>query len=254
MTSEHAVRRAPAEGRIAAYRDALARLDAAQKPGAGEPAYLRWINRRLGKRVAAAASVIGLTPNIVTAVSGLLSLVGFTVIAVASSEPLAAVLATLLLLAGYAFDSADGQLARLTGSGSRAGEWLDHVVDAIRTPLAHVAILIALTRREAPGWLLGVCVAFLVVASVWFFSQTLADQLERARRAGRPTPPAARTAPAWVSFAKLPADTAALYFVVLTLPWLQLFTGAYAALLTFTVLWAAASLRRKYRALAVDAP
>jgi phosphatidylglycerophosphate synthase len=254
MTSEHAVRRASANGRTSAYRDALARLNGAQKPGAGEPAYLRWVNRGLGKRVAAAASIVGIRPNTVTTASAALSLAGFTVIVVASHLPIAAVLATVLLLAGYALDSADGQLARLTGTGSHAGEWLDHVVDATRTPLAHAAILLALTRREAPDWLLGVCLAFLVIASVWFFSQTLADQLERARRAGRPAPADSGSAPAWVSFAKLPADTAALAFVVLSLPWLPLFAGTYTALMLFTAVFAVASLRRKYRSLSADAP
>ena len=49
----------------------------------------------------------------------------------------------LLFALGYGLDSADGQVARVTGASSPAGEWLDHVVDSIRVPSVHMATLLS---------------------------------------------------------------------------------------------------------------
>ena len=61
--------------------------------------------------------------------------------------PVVAVGVTVLLLLGYALDSADGQVARLSGRSGPAGEWLDHVTDQARTVSLHMAVLIWLYRR-----------------------------------------------------------------------------------------------------------
>ena len=66
-----APRRAP-EG----YGDVVRRLSAAQKSGKGAPAYSRYVNRRLGRRFAAAAYLAGMRPNQVTVVSAVFSLRG----------------------------------------------------------------------------------------------------------------------------------------------------------------------------------
>jgi phosphatidylglycerophosphate synthase len=214
-------------------------LAAAQKSGAGVPAYLRWVNRGLGRRAAAAAYVAGLTPNAVTAVSGLFSLAAMTIIVLAPASLLWGVAAAVLLLIGYALDSADGQLARLTGTGSVAGEWLDHVVDAARLPLLHLAIAVHLLRNEQET-LAGVALAYLILTSVWFFAQILAEQLNS-------TPArSVSTAPAWVSFVKLPYDVGTLYILVALLAFPSAFAVLYGALFLITFVVAVASMRRKY--------
>ncbi|WP_159600615.1 CDP-alcohol phosphatidyltransferase family protein [Agromyces humi] len=225
------------------YRDAVARLAAAQKPGAGVPAYLRWVNRGLGRRAAAVAYVLRLSPNQVTLLSGILSVAGMLVLALAPPSPAAAVGASLLLLGGYALDSADGQLARLTGSGSLAGEWLDHVVDAARLPLFHVAVLVFLVRAGEPLVFVSTAAAFALLSSVWFFAQTLAEKLTPGGEVPR------ADAPVWLSFAKLPYDVGVTYLIVATSAWMPVFLTAYVALFLFTAGVAALSLVRKYRAL-----
>ncbi|MFC0682445.1 CDP-alcohol phosphatidyltransferase family protein [Lysobacter korlensis] len=224
------------------YRDAVRRLSASQKPGAGVPAYLRWVNRGLGRHAAALAHRLGLTPNAVTAISFTASLLGMAVLIGLPAWSPAPAVAAALLLAGYALDSADGQLARLTRSGSLQGEWLDHVIDAIRLPLFHVAVAAALFMRDAPLWSVAAALGFAVLSSAWFFAQTLAEKL------GSPEPTHA-TAPAWVSFAKLPYDVGVQYLAVLAFGVLPLFLTIYVGILAVTALIAAASLRRKYRAL-----
>lgn len=225
------------------YRAGLDSLRLQQKPGAGVPAYLRWVNRSLGRHAAALAHQWGVTPNAVTGMSMALSLGGLVTLTVAGATVAGAVTAMVLLLAGYALDSADGQLARLTGTGSKAGEWLDHLVDSARLPSTHLAIAIFLFVHAAPIGFVALSLAFLIVASVWFFGQILAEQLLPS------TQPVGSNAPAWVSFAKLPYDTGAIYILVVLLPWLPIFLGAYVALFVFTVVVAAVSLWRKYRSL-----
>lgn len=221
------------------YRDAVRRLSASQKPGAGVPAYLRWVNRGLGRHAAAVAYRLDLTPNAVTAISFAASLLGMAVLIGLPAWPSTPVAAALLLLAGYALDSADGQLARLTRSGSLQGEWLDHVIDAIRLPLFHIAVAAALFVRDAPLWAICAALAFVVLSSAWFFAQTLAEKL------GSPEPTSA-SAPAWVSFAKLPYDVGVQYLAIFAVGVLPLFLTLYCAILAVTALIAAASLRRKY--------
>jgi phosphatidylglycerophosphate synthase len=170
----------------------LARLGAAQKGAAGAPAYSRFVNRRLGRVLAAAAWHAGLTPNAVTAVSAACTGTGIAALALfPASVPLGLAVAALLVL-GYAFDAADGQLARLRGGGSPAGEWLDHMVDSLKIASLHLALLIGLYRFEPVErgpWLL-LPLGFSVVSVVLFFGTLLNESL-RAQH-GAPTR-AART-------------------------------------------------------------
>lgn len=195
--------------------------------------------------------MLGLTPNTVTAFSALLSLSALAVIAVAPATVGLAILAAVLLLAGYALDSADGQLARLTGTGSVAGEWLDHVVDAARLPLFHLAIAIHFFLAGEPLWLVFAALLFLTLSSFWFFAQTLAEKLS-------PAPPARPSTssdqPIWMSFVKLPYDVGTLYLTVLTLANPPVFATLYLALFATTALVTALSLRRKYRLLKNQTP
>ncbi len=168
------------------FAEVVARLAAAQKRRApGAPAYSIYVNRPVGRRLAAAAYLAGLTPNAVTAISAAFTFSAILVIALAPPTPLTGVGIGLLLIVGYALDSADGQLARLRGGGSPAGEWLDHVVDAAKTSSLHLAVLVGWFRfLELPSQaLLLVPLGFAIVAAVLFFAMILNDFL-RARSGG----------------------------------------------------------------------
>lgn len=162
------------------YRWAVAELRQRQKTSKGAPAYSRFINRPLGRRLAAVAYQAGLTPNAVTGISAACSAAGLALIALLPPSVPTSLGAAALLVLGYALDSADGQLARLRGTGSPAGEWLDHIVDAVKTAALHLVILIAWYRFYdlSEGWYL-VPLAFQVVASSLFFAMILTDQLRR---------------------------------------------------------------------------
>lgn len=210
----------PRPGARARYRTALADLAAAQKPARNVQAYSRWVNRPAGRRLAAAAHVLGLRPDQVTALSAVVTLGSVVALAVAPPGPAtgAAVWAGLAL--GYALDAADGQLARLTGGGTPFGEWLDHLLDAVKTATLHLAVAVhlylAVPAAQHPAPVLLVPLAWSAASCVMFFGQMLIDQLRRAGRGrgapgphpvGPPAPPRPRDGASPYSFA--PAAPAA---------------------------------------------
>jgi hypothetical protein len=161
----------------------LSRLPSAQKTAKGAPAYSRYVNRRLGGYLAVAAFRLNRTPNQVSAVSALCTFAGIALIAALRPTVWTGIAVCVLLVLGYALDSADGQLARLRGGGSPAGEWLDHVIDAAKIAVLHLAVLIAGYRFSGlpRGWLL-VPLGFSAVASIMFFTLIVNDLLRRAHR------------------------------------------------------------------------
>ena len=128
------------------YRATVARLAGAQKTTKGAPAYSRFVNRPAGRGLAAVAYLLGMTPNMVTAVSAAFSFAGIGVLIFWHPSALTGMIVCLCLALGYAFDAADGQLARLRGGGSISGEWLDHMVDATKISALHLAVLIGVYR------------------------------------------------------------------------------------------------------------
>lgn len=189
------------------FRDAHARLAAAQKGRArGAPAYSVYVNRPLGRVLAAAGYTAGLTPNGATAISALHTFLGIAVLVALPAEWWTGILVTALLVLGYAWDSADGQIARLTGTGSPAGEWLDHFVDAIKISSLHLAVLVAAwlhTPLRGTAWLI-VPIVFSIVATVTFFGMLLNDLIKSTRSA--PSAHDAGGGSALRSLALLPTD------------------------------------------------
>ena len=163
------------------FRATIHNLRSAQKPGRGAPPYSRWINRRLVRYLAAAAVQLGLTPDQVTMISALFTYASLVLVIVIPPMWWLGILVALLLVIGYALDSAGGQLARLRGGGSKAGEWLDHVVDATKIGVMHSAVLVSFYRFSGErSTVLIVPLVFIVASFVFFFGMILTDQLRRA--------------------------------------------------------------------------
>ncbi|KPM57015.1 CDP-alcohol phosphatidyltransferase [Frankia sp. R43] len=271
----------------AGFRAALDRLSSAQKSPKGAPAYSRFVNRRLGRLFAAAGYTAGLTPNQVTAISGLFTFGGIALLAYARPTAPVGVAVCLALVIGYALDSADGQLARLRGGGSPVGEWLDHVCDSAKIPLLHLAVAVSCYRFSAlgRGEFLLVPLAFAAVATTTFFSMIISDFLRRTRPAAAAGPPASGIpsasagqpvagsqpvasgaaagthAPIWRSLLVLPSDYGLLCLIFVLLGAGTAFSApfcvAYAALAAANALYLLGVLLRGYRAmtaLGVTAP
>jgi phosphatidylglycerophosphate synthase len=216
--------------------ETLARLASAQKGAQGAPAYSRFVNRRLGRLLAALAFHAGLTPNAVTGISAVFTATGISLLALRPASWPSGLVVAACLAVGYAFDAADGQLARLRGGGSPAGEWLDHMVDALKIASLHLALLIGLYRFEPVdrgAWLL-LPLGYSVVSVVLFFGTLLNESLRAQHgvvtRAARTT----STPSVLRSLLVVPTDYGllCLLFVLLGVP--MLFLYAYGLLFLAT--------------------
>ncbi|MFI9626121.1 CDP-alcohol phosphatidyltransferase family protein [Streptomyces sp. NPDC052042] len=229
----------------------LRELRGAQKTAKGVSLYSRHVNRPLGRLFAAGAFRMGLTPNQVTLISALFTFASIASVALSrpSWELGAMVYAGLVI--GFALDSADGQLARLTGRGGPDGEWLDHVVDCAKMILVHTGVLISFWRffdLPSEGWLL-LPPGFLFAAVLTFCAGLLREQLGRA--AGRSE--AGGGAPGRISrvraVALLPADYGVFCLVFLLLGDQTAFRLGYAALGAVHALFLALFLVKWFREL-----
>lgn len=92
--------------------------------------FTQHIGYRLGAGVALIASRTGVTPNMISALSAIIT-VGSTILAgyFGVGSWLGGVILVLGLQLGYAFDCADGPLARATGQGSSFGILFDKICD-----------------------------------------------------------------------------------------------------------------------------
>lgn len=241
------------------YAAAVERLASAQKGARNAPAYSRAVNRPLGRRFAALAYVAGLTPDRVTGISAGFTFAGIALVAATAPQPLLGVGISLLLVVGYALDSADGQLARLRGGGTPRGEWLDHVTDAVKNASLHLAVAIS-WYRSGEAELLGtrstalllIPLGYAVVWSTQFYAKSLTDQL-RLQHGGpaHPTTPegVAESAPWLASLLTLPNDYGLLCIVFATTGLPSVFTPLYTVMLVASTAFLLASLRRWSREL-----
>ncbi|MEW2416812.1 CDP-alcohol phosphatidyltransferase family protein [Streptomyces sp. NPDC046866] len=229
---------------------ALRELRGAQKSAKGVSLYSRYVNRPAGRYLAAASYGLGLTPNQVTLVSAVFSFAAVAAVALAAPSWGLGAAVWAALAVGFAFDSADGQLARLRGGGSAAGEWLDHVVDCAKLTALHTCVLIAFHRfpeaygTGSDGWLL-VPLGFQFAAVVSFFGGLLTEKLK-----ARPAPGSPAAAPSTLrAVALLPVDYGVFCLVFLLLGGGALFRWAYAGLGAVAALFLAAFLVKWFREL-----
>jgi phosphatidylglycerophosphate synthase len=135
--------------------------------------YSEAVSQRLGAVIALAGHRLGLAPTVLTLLNlGLGLAASVTVVALApraaaGSVPAWAVglLALVAWQIAYAFDCADGQLARVTGRTSPAGARLDVLCD-IAAQIGLVAALSAMAVAYRPGtpvWLVAVFVGTWMV-------------------------------------------------------------------------------------------
>jgi phosphatidylglycerophosphate synthase len=230
---------------VPTYRETVRRLSRAQKSAKGGQAYSIYVNRKLGRLAAAAAHLAGLAPNGVTVISAAFSFGGVAVIALVGGWGAAA--AAPLLALGYALDAADGQLARLRGGGSLAGEWLDHMIDSVKITAVHLAVLVHVYRFTDLGtnWLL-VPLGFTIVSVALFFAQLLNEQLRRNRDPRARATSAGPVSPLLL-FLKLPHDYGILCWMMLLLGAPDSMIRVYSFLFAFNAAYLALALVKWFR-------
>ena len=126
----------------------------------------RWLARRL--------ATTRVRPNAVTLAAALLMLVTAALVASGRSGLAANLGAALALAVALVLDTADGHLARLQGTASAFGRWLDAWLDELCDMALHAAIAwAAFARSGAVSWLL---VGMLYAAGKYvFLVGTMAD-------------------------------------------------------------------------------
>jgi phosphatidylglycerophosphate synthase len=226
---------------VTTFGESLQALAFAQKPTRGAPAYSRWVNRRLGRLLAAGAASSGCSPTQLTVFGSSCTGSAIAVVAVVRPSPMGAAVVVVLLVIGYAFDAADGQLARLQGRATLAGEWLDHVLDSGKLPLLHLAVA-ARWYRDDPdrGCRLLVPIGFAVLASVIFAAYLLDG---RSGRASLGSGSVVR------SLLVAPTDYGLLCLAFVLWWWSPGFTVLYAGLFVANAVFAVVALAVWYRQL-----
>ena len=150
------------------------------KSSKGVSLYSRYLNRPAGRLLAHGACRLGLAANHVTAVAAALAAVAIALLCLLPPSAALGVGVAALLALSFALDSADGQVARMTGTSSAAGEWFDHVVDAGKHVALHAAVLVGWYRFDVHDevWL-AVPLLFQAVTVVMFSAMTSAVLLKR---------------------------------------------------------------------------
>ncbi|EYT48609.1 CDP-alcohol phosphatidyltransferase [Kocuria sp. UCD-OTCP] len=213
----------------------MARLATAQKRRtAGAPAFTLLVNRPIGRLLAAWAYRAGLEPNQVTIISAFFTFTGLAVVALSPPLVWVGLAVWLSLFLGYAFDSADGQVARLQGGGTASGEWLDHVLDCIKISTLHIVVLITAVRHFELNSLLWCLIplAYLIADNVTFFAIMLKEGLKQAAGAPAHQPDSFRWSK---SILLLPTDYGVLCLAFLALGWPALFMAIYTVLALATI-------------------
>jgi hypothetical protein len=128
------------------------------------------LHRRFSRHVTRAAIALGVTPNAVTVASLALGL--GAVWCFWRATPGSALAGLFIYIVAVILDHSDGEVARLTLTESRVGEWLDTVADTLVHALTVVAMGVtceALTGRGAGLGLLGAAgiIASAFVAKWW---------------------------------------------------------------------------------------
>jgi phosphatidylglycerophosphate synthase len=118
-------------------------------------------------------------PNAVTIASGVLMIAAATLVAAGFGGMLGRSFVALALAAALVLDTVDGRLARLQGTCSDFGQWLDQVVDELADLVLHAAIAWAAFRSHgSPLWL--VVGIFYASSKYLFLVQSLrGNELEK---------------------------------------------------------------------------
>ena len=118
--------------------------------------------RRLGYVVAHAARIARLSPNAVSILAGLIGAAGGALIA----WPHLGLFGVALLVLYGIVDSADGQLARMTGQSSELGRILDGAAGYVTHISLYLAIVAVVRRGGGSWWVLGMATASGVCTAV----------------------------------------------------------------------------------------
>jgi CDP-alcohol phosphatidyltransferase len=108
----------------------------------------------LAEVLAATLEATGIRPNHLTLAAAALMLTASAIVAFGGPGYLPGIATSVALAAALVLDTADGRLARLQGTSSAFGRWLDHVLDELADVALHAAIAWSVFQSSRqPYWL-----------------------------------------------------------------------------------------------------
>lgn len=121
----------------------------------------------LAERLAATLAATGVRPNHLTLAAAALMLTASAIVAFGGPGYLPSIATALALAAALVLDTADGRLARLQGTSSAFGRWLDQVLDELADVALHAAIAWSVFQSSRqPHWL---AIGMLYLAGKYVF-------------------------------------------------------------------------------------
>ncbi len=116
-------------------------------------------------------------PNHLTLAAAGLMLAAAVVVAFGTPGTLAGGAAALAMAAALVLDTADGRLARLQGTSSAFGRWLDQVLDELADLVLHAAIAWSLFRSSGQAGWLAIGMLYLGGKSFFLIQSITGEQL-----------------------------------------------------------------------------
>jgi phosphatidylglycerophosphate synthase len=140
----------------------------------------------LARRVAERLCPTSITPNALTLCAGILMLSAAAMIAIGIGGGLGRAAIAFSLALALVLDTADGRLARLQGTSSAFGQWLDQVLDELADMALHAAIAWAAFSRD--GWPLWLVLGIVYASGKYLFliQSLLGDELVRSTESATP--------------------------------------------------------------------
>jgi phosphatidylglycerophosphate synthase len=172
---------------------AIWRLDRPEALGAAEDELKRRLTYQplgrfwafsLAEKLAAVLELSAFRPNMLTLGAAGLMLAAAGIVAFGGPGLIHQFFTALALATALVLDTADGRLARLQGTASPFGRWLDHVLDELCDVALHAAIAWSMFRAtNLPGWL---AVGILYASGKYMFlvQSVAGEALEREAGSG----------------------------------------------------------------------
>ncbi|APW62925.1 CDP-alcohol phosphatidyltransferase family protein [Paludisphaera borealis] len=140
----------------------------------------------IAERLAAALQHTRVRPNAVTLAAASLMLSGTAIVACGGLGWISRTATALAFASALVLDTADGRLARLQGTCSAFGQWLDQVLDELADLALHGAIAWAMFQSGAPAYWLVLGILYASGKYMFLVQSLTGAEMEKAAGEARP--------------------------------------------------------------------
>ncbi len=144
----------------------------------------------LAERIASALQPTRVRPNAVTLAAAAFMLGGAAIVACGGTGWIGRTLTATAFAAALVLDTADGRLARLQGTCSAFGQWLDQVLDELADVALHAAIAWMMFQDGGPAYWLVLGMLYASGKYMFLIQSLTGEAMEEAERVDSPSPDA----------------------------------------------------------------